>query len=633
MVAPVPSQTRITTPYGQKGSSWSSGYHTGCDFAAPAGRNVVAARPGIVEIKPQGWAGPNMVIVNVGGGQKDIYAHMRSKTVSAGQRVQAGQKLGEVGTLGNSTGNHLHFEVQINGRSVNPAGAIKWREGMVLPPPPEEDGSASGSTGSSSGSGSAGSSEAAGNFDAVRDLIDIQHLRRQTVFNPPLWDNLRQARMYNAQLKEGQGSQDWWSGIHGPEAFGKGWITRDPAALESVAGLPEHDHYEGPIDPETGEVEEFAPSTIRTEVIHVDNYRPSAGPLYGFRFLFNPGTNSENYATPSGVDTGQYLADVAAADAPPVVQNTGSSMTLNLLLDRQMDHKMFSLYGINDRARTQKFYEAIGIQGWNEDDYEGLLKYGTMWDLEYLFRCVNGQPPGATMWHGRKTSDFGVLVPYPVLVSIGDGPKVRRIRGSIMQASFHHTMFAPGMIPIRTQVSLGISRHSDSWYTNESTEGESKDDSAAGSSGSVTVPGVEGPAGGVHIPAPTPDNVPGYGSSKPGSRRDQNIAIAKPIFDTYRSKYGWNDADWTALIKLWDGESSWNHLAKNPSSNATGIPQAIPRWHPETNNDAWRKTPAKQIAWGLEYIRVKSRESNKGTPYGRPSRAYSTWLSRKPHWY
>lgn len=614
MVAPVPSQTKVTTPYGKKGSAWSTGYHTGVDFAAPAGRAVVAARPGIVEIKSQAWAGPNLVIVNVGGGQKDIYGHMRSRSVSAGDRVQAGQKLGEVGTMGNSTGNHLHFEVQINGKSVNPAGAISWREGQILPPPIE--GIPDSGVGSTTGVQGAANK---GDFDKVRALIDIDSLRSSTLFNPPMWDGQRLPRMYKAQEQEGM---NWWKEIHG-KGFGRGWIVRDPAALEGVGNLDPHDHYK-PTNDETGEEEPLAEGVTQDKVINISQYQ--LGEKYGFRFLMNPSTNQETYSSAAGVDIGGFLTDVARADAPPVVVETGVRMSVNLLLDRQMDHKMFSMKGSSDATWLADFYEHII----RDEDMEGLHKYGTAWDLEYLFRCVNGNPPSAPMWHGRITSDFGILVPYPIIISIGDGPGVRRIRGSIMGATFKHTMFAPGMIPIRTNVTLSIRRHSDSWYTNEHINEENKDDSAGG----TPDPDTFFPGGGGVVEKP-----PQPGSPKPTGTRAQNIEIAKPIFGTYRTKYGWNDEDWNALIKLWDGESNWNHLAKNPDSNATGIPQAVPYWHPDTNNDAWRKSPAKQIAWGLEYIRVKSAWSggpgggNNGKPYGRPKVAYDKWLARKPHWY
>lgn len=113
---PVPGHT-ITTPYGKRGSSWScnpdssgKGVHTGADYAAPTGTKVVAARPGVVRHVSFGSAfGSHQFVVDVGDGTRDFYAHTRTR-IAHGTTVAAGQKVGEVGSEGNATGPHLHFE-------------------------------------------------------------------------------------------------------------------------------------------------------------------------------------------------------------------------------------------------------------------------------------------------------------------------------------------------------------------------------------------------------------------------------------------------------------------------------------------------------------------------------------------
>lgn len=113
---PVPGYP-ITTPYGRRGPYWScdedgngNGIHTGADIAAPAGALVIAARPGTVVHSNHGAAfGSHQVDVVVGDGTRDFYAHMSSR-VAHGVRLEAGAKVGEVGTEGNVTGAHLHFE-------------------------------------------------------------------------------------------------------------------------------------------------------------------------------------------------------------------------------------------------------------------------------------------------------------------------------------------------------------------------------------------------------------------------------------------------------------------------------------------------------------------------------------------
>lgn len=80
-------------------------------------------------------------------------------------------------------------------------------------------------------------------------------------------------------------------------------------------------------------------------------------------------------------------------------------------------------------------------------------------------------------------------------------------------------------------------------------------------------------------------------------------------------------SDWQAL---WQGESGWSEHAVNPSSQAWGIPQALPGDKMASAGADWRTNPATQIKWGIGYI---------AETYGSPSAAYAAWLSRSPHWY
>ena len=101
------------------GSHWGS-WHTGTDFSVPCGTPVYAVNAGTVEVDTtQAWAGRWLVKVHTGPGSLATwYAHMRKVTVSRGQKVQAGQQIGEVGAEGNATGCHLHFEVHEKGGSI-----------------------------------------------------------------------------------------------------------------------------------------------------------------------------------------------------------------------------------------------------------------------------------------------------------------------------------------------------------------------------------------------------------------------------------------------------------------------------------------------------------------------------------
>lgn len=125
-VWPVSGLYTITSYYGSR----RSGFHTGIDIAggSASGKLVLAAESGTVElVKFSNRSYGNQVVINHGNGVKTRYAHMLdgSISVSVGQRVSRGQPIGRVGNTGNSTGPHLHFEVIVNGNTVNPINYIK----------------------------------------------------------------------------------------------------------------------------------------------------------------------------------------------------------------------------------------------------------------------------------------------------------------------------------------------------------------------------------------------------------------------------------------------------------------------------------------------------------------------------
>jgi murein DD-endopeptidase MepM/ murein hydrolase activator NlpD len=94
--------------------------HEGMDIAAPFGSPIVATAEGIVSfVGPLGSFG-NVVFINHGHGLTTFYAHASSSGVKEGQQVKRGQVVAHVGTTGRSTGPHVHYEVQVNGATVNP---------------------------------------------------------------------------------------------------------------------------------------------------------------------------------------------------------------------------------------------------------------------------------------------------------------------------------------------------------------------------------------------------------------------------------------------------------------------------------------------------------------------------------
>jgi murein DD-endopeptidase MepM/ murein hydrolase activator NlpD len=117
MAWPVPGQYRITSNFGGRADPitgvWTS--HGGTDIAAPYGTPIVAANSGVVIFSGWHYSYGNYVIVDHGGGIATLYGHCSKLLVSKGQEVSRGEKIALVGSTGYSTGNHLHFEVRING--------------------------------------------------------------------------------------------------------------------------------------------------------------------------------------------------------------------------------------------------------------------------------------------------------------------------------------------------------------------------------------------------------------------------------------------------------------------------------------------------------------------------------------
>ncbi len=121
-----PVRGRITSEFGPRHHPvlGTTRDHDGLDIAAPTGTPVLAAAGGTVTFAGSRGGYGNMVIVAHPNGLETRYAHQHQLTVSAGQSVQAGQRIGSVGSTGMSTGPHLHFEARRGGTPVDPRALL-----------------------------------------------------------------------------------------------------------------------------------------------------------------------------------------------------------------------------------------------------------------------------------------------------------------------------------------------------------------------------------------------------------------------------------------------------------------------------------------------------------------------------
>ena len=122
--AGLPVSARLTSRFGMRAHPIRGGMraHSGVDLAAPYGSPIVATADGV--IGTAGWAGGYglLVAISHGDGVQTRYGHLSRLNVAAGQQVRRGDVIGFVGSTGESTGPHVHYEVRVNGVATDPLG-------------------------------------------------------------------------------------------------------------------------------------------------------------------------------------------------------------------------------------------------------------------------------------------------------------------------------------------------------------------------------------------------------------------------------------------------------------------------------------------------------------------------------
>lgn len=111
--SPFRAKSRQTTAF-KKAGNWKNGYHTGIDRVCDTDRTLVAIADGVVtRVSGCGQSYGNHIVYRTDDGKTVLYAHMKDKpSVKVGAKIKAGQKLGTMGNTGNSSGAHLHVEIQ-----------------------------------------------------------------------------------------------------------------------------------------------------------------------------------------------------------------------------------------------------------------------------------------------------------------------------------------------------------------------------------------------------------------------------------------------------------------------------------------------------------------------------------------
>ena len=127
--SPVPPGTVLSSPFGWRQNPTGSGsqFHSGIDLVAPLGTPIYAADDGVVMFSGEGWNGGygNLIRISHGNEYETRYAHNQTLLAKTGEVVKRGQVIALMGSTGDSTGSHLHFEIRLNGLAIDPLLHIK----------------------------------------------------------------------------------------------------------------------------------------------------------------------------------------------------------------------------------------------------------------------------------------------------------------------------------------------------------------------------------------------------------------------------------------------------------------------------------------------------------------------------
>lgn len=123
---PLPSYTQISSPFGERIHPITNkpSFHKGIDIPAPQYTDIVSSDDGIVIFSGEQNGYGNVVKIKHFDGKITVYAHNTSNIVVEGDVVRRGQAIAQVGSTGNSTGNHVHFETIVNDVNINPLNVV-----------------------------------------------------------------------------------------------------------------------------------------------------------------------------------------------------------------------------------------------------------------------------------------------------------------------------------------------------------------------------------------------------------------------------------------------------------------------------------------------------------------------------
>jgi hypothetical protein len=215
---------------------------------------------------------------------------------------------------------------------------------------------------------------------------------------------------------------------------------------------------------EDNEYDQLASFYVDPEIVSLPNKKLDKLPggssaeltrFWGFRFLYNPQYVSYNMSSNNKVDWTRPNEN----DAVLVASGIGGSITVNILLDRVADMTTMRAWEASGRTAS---LQGIYPTGMTDEQCAGILHRGTEYDLEYLFRVINGNPQEVTLMGSDPTdglellsANMGYLTQLPFIFKVSERMRYKVIMQSI---SVEHSMFTREMIPIRSVVQINLER-------------------------------------------------------------------------------------------------------------------------------------------------------------------------------
>lgn len=553
-------------PYGRRSDGYALGYHTGADFGVPTGTPVLSAQPGkVVSVANQGGQGYGLHVVVQHASVATVYAHLSQVAVRQGQVVEMGQVLGKSGYSGNVRpagpgGAHLHFEVRTSaGSQASALDPIGWLRGADA---------VAGVPGT-------------GATDITYDPSGGPEEKREPL--PKLPD-----------FKAGSGRSRPGLGDDTFRLNGKP-LDADISGLVTAVTL----------DLAVGQVGELA-LICHDPTLNLARRDLSGAILEWDRAKWDLSADSVSLAA----------AEVTLAARSRLARRLRSTFRVVGTHKRRPDQWVVQVIdrlggkaivepasgrGVLPEGTDQTLWDVLsGLAddlGWALVEHGGYVWFGSpAWALA----GGTGLPMFPVTWRSDERTDL-----LDATVSkTADDPDNTGV-GDLTLPWAAGSRLRPWH---RLELS-GLGKYDGVWLVETV--------SAANDGTSMVTVGVTQP----RARAATSTGNPSLGGNPP--RDKQSPAYAQWYARRFMvKKYGWGDDQWEALRQLWTRESGWRWNADNPTSDAYGIPQALPGSKMASAGADWRTNPETQVRWGLSYIKGR---------YGTPARAWAHFQAN--NWY